>query len=280
MARALVLGGGGVTGVAWELGILAGLADAGADLTDADLFVGTSAGSVVAAQVTGGFPLEQLYQRQLTPPGTEIAARVGPRLLARLAWIALSTRDEQRSRARMGELARTTRTVPEAERRAMIASRLRVTEWPTARLLITAVDAQDGAFVVFDRDSGVSLVDAVAASCAVPGVWPPSAVNGRLYIDGGMRSAANVDLVARQDRPFEQVVVVAPITTSFRRGASVAGQVATLPSATRCVVVAPDAASRQAIGRNVLDPARRIGAARAGRRQAGEVASQVADVWR
>src|SRR5215203_1575582 len=86
MSRALVLGGGGVTGVAWEIGVLAGLAEAGVDLTGADLVVGTSAGSVVGAQVTSGAGIEELYARQLEPPASERVARLGRAAQARYAW--------------------------------------------------------------------------------------------------------------------------------------------------------------------------------------------------
>src|SRR3954452_8873460 len=75
--RALVLGGGGVTGVAWEIGLLHGLAEHGVDLTDAGLFVGTSAGSSVAAQVLSGVPLEDLFRAQVAEAHGEIAARLG-----------------------------------------------------------------------------------------------------------------------------------------------------------------------------------------------------------
>ena len=159
--RALVLGGGGVTGVAWELGILAGLAEAGVDLTDADLVVGTSAGSVVGAQVTSGTPIEEFYERQLRPPAAEQAARVGLGLMLKLAAAALGSRDAQHARAKIGAMALAARTIPEQSRRAIIESRLVANDWPQRRLLITAVAADDGEFVVFDRDSGVSLVDAV-----------------------------------------------------------------------------------------------------------------------
>ncbi len=272
---ALVLGGGGVTGVAWELGILAGLADAGVDLASADLVVGTSAGSVVGAQVTSGAPLEELYQRQLQPPTAERPARFGLGLMIKLAAAALGTRDAQHARAKIGAMALAARTLPEAERRKIIASRLPTDMWPQRRLVITAVAADDGEFVVFDRDSGMSLVDAVAASCAVPGVWPPVTINGRRYIDGGVRAPANVDLAAGYDR----VVVLAPISVAFRRESRVAAQVAALPSGTRTAVVAPDPAASRAIGRNVLDPARRAPAARAGRTQAAQVLAAVREVW-
>src|SRR2546429_3036499 len=75
--RALVLGGGGVTGVAWELGVLAGLTDAGIDLSAADLYVGSSAGSVVATMVTSGISLDEQYAGQLAPPNGEPTARLG-----------------------------------------------------------------------------------------------------------------------------------------------------------------------------------------------------------
>src|SRR5215510_13385362 len=100
--RALVLGGGGVTGVAWELGLLAGLAEAGLDLTDADLFVGTSAGSVVAAQVTSPTSLEELYERQLASTGPELAAKLGLAQILRWGVAAIGARDERRTMARIG----------------------------------------------------------------------------------------------------------------------------------------------------------------------------------
>jgi NTE family protein len=274
MARALVLGGGGVTGVAWELGLLAGLAEAGVDLSGADVFVGTSAGSVVAAQVGSDLPVEDLYARQLTGPGAEIAARMSTGALLRWVAAMLTTRDPQRARARIGRLALAAKTMPEAERRAVIEDRLPVREWPRRRLLITAVDAATGDFRVFDRDSGVSLVDAVGASCAVPGVWPPVTIGGRRWMDGGARSVANVDLAAG----CEHVVVVAPLTAGFGPLPSVATQVRELRGAS-VVVVSPDAAAKKAIGRNALDPARRAPAARAGRAQAAGVAAAVAAAW-
>jgi NTE family protein len=273
--RALVLGGGGVTGIAWETGLLAGLAEAGIDLTSADVIVGTSAGSVVGAQISSGAKLNDLYLAQLSDPTGEIAARMGPtttlRFVAALAWPG----DEQRARARLGRAALKARTVPEAERRAVISRRLPSASWPERRLLITAVDAETGEPRVFDRESGVPLPDAVAASCALPLVWPPISIGGRRYIDGGVRSVANADLAAGCDR----VVVLAPVTFALRRSARIAGQLASLGAAVRSVVVSPDSQARQAIGGNVLDPAHRVAAARAGHAQSAGVAESVAAIW-
>ncbi len=274
--RALVLGGGGVTGVAWELGLLAGLAEQGMDLSEADLVVGTSAGSVVGAQLTSGISVAELYAAQLVPPAGEISARMGLRTMIRYGWVLARSRDPVQARIRFGRMALSTRTVPAQERRAVFEARLPVHDWPGRRLLITAVDADSGEFAAFDAASGVGLVDAVGASCAVPGVWPPVSINGRRWIDGGMRSAANADLAADCDR----IAVVAPLVRGFRTMPSVARQAAELRSGGRAVaVVAPDQEALAAIGRNVLDPARRVPAARAGHAQAVKVAAEVAAVW-
>lgn len=277
VSRALVLGGGGVTGIAWEIGLLAGLQEAGVDLTTADLLVGTSAGSVVAAQVACGADLAWMLHRQLEASSGEIPASIGLAFGLRMVWaMLLARRDPQRFGAHMGAMAIRARTVPEDERRTVIANRLTSHQWPDRRLLITAVDAADGSFVVLDRASGVSLVDAVAASCAVPLVWPPITVNGRRLIDGGMRSSANADLASGCDG----VVVVAPMA---RGGGLLPGphaQAEALRSEGATVtVVTPDSNALDAIGRNVLDPAHRDPAARAGHVQAAAVTDQVADVW-
>jgi NTE family protein len=274
--RALVLGGGGVTGVAWEIGMLAGLAEHGVDLTTADLVVGTSAGSVVGAQVATGADLEERYAAQLADPTGELAARLGPLTMARWGLAALGARDPQKVRARFGALALRTRTVPEEDRIEVISGRLPVHEWPERALRVTAVDAHTGEFLVLDKDAGVPLVEAVAASCAVPGVWAPVSTGGRRLIDGGMRSPANADLA----QGCERVAVLAPTGGGFSRASTVAAQVAALRAAgSRVAVAGPDAAARTAIGRNVLDPARRAAAARAGRAQAATAAAEFAEVW-
>jgi NTE family protein len=276
---ALVLGGGGITGIAWEIGVLAGLAEAGVDLTGADLVVGTSAGSVVGAQVTSGADLEMLFARQLEPPADEKVARMTRAALARYGWAVLRSRGKDvEFRRRVGALALAAEqaglTPTEQERLDVIGSRLVSREWPDRDLRITAVDAETGEFRVLDRTSGVPLLQAVAASCAVPGVYPPVTIDGRRYVDGGMRSAANADLAEGYDR----VVVLAPIPRGVGPLSSVDAQVTGMVA--RVAAVSPDEASRRAIGRNVLDPAARAGSARAGRAQAAGAAAEVAEAWR
>ncbi|WP_199516755.1 patatin-like phospholipase family protein [Nucisporomicrobium flavum] len=273
--RALVLGGGGVTGVAWEIGLLHGLAERGLDLTTADLFVGTSAGSVVAAQLTGGTGVAELYEHELADTSGDPNATIGSRVLLGFVLAALWPGGRARGRARLGRAALKARTVPESERRRAIASRVRRDEWPAARLLVPAVEAVTGEVAVFDARSGVSLIDAVAASCAVPLVWPPMTVAGRRYVDGGVRSVANVDLA----RGYDRVVVVAPLVAAARRADRPAAQARALGPGVRSAVVSPSDAALTAIGRNPLDPSRRAPAARAGREQAADAAERVREVW-
>jgi NTE family protein len=258
------------------LGLLSGFAERGLDLRGADTVIGTSAGSVVGAQIATGVDVEERYTAQLAPATGEVAASLGRGTLLRLGLAALGTRDPQRARARIGRIALRARTAPEAERLAVIGSRLPVQTWPDRSLRITAVDTRDGAFRVLDRDSGVPLVTAVAASCAVPGVYPPVTAAGTRLVDGGVRSPVNADLAAGAER----VVVLAPLVRGIGPLVGLAPQVAQLRAAgARVAVVSPDPAATAAIGRDVLDPARRAGAARAGRAQAAAALDGVADVW-
>lgn len=277
VGKALVLGGGGVAGVAWETGLLLGLADAGVDLTDADLVVGTSAGSVVATQITTGIPLVELYERQLRPldQTTEMAVEFDTDAFVTTLFELLADEpDPVELRRRIGALALAATTPTEAERRAVIAGRLPVQDWPLRRLVVTAVDAATGEFVALDRSSGVDLVSAVGASCAVPGVWPPVTVGDRRLVDGGVRSMVNADLAAGH----QQVVVVAPFSVGL--GGSVDDEVAALRDEGASVAaVTADRASTLAFGTNPLDPATRVPSAEAGRAQAASVVEMVAEVW-
>ncbi|KJK50286.1 patatin-like phospholipase family protein [Streptomyces sp. NRRL F-4428] len=275
---ALVLGGGGLTGVGWECGIIYGLARAGVDLTTADLVVGTSAGSVVGAQLTSGrFSAQELYERQLGDAAGEAAAKLGAGVIARYALaMARSRRDPAAYRRRLGAMALAADTGPEAERRKVLAARLASDEWPQRRLVVTAVDALSGELRAFDHESGCGLVDAVAASCAVPGVWPPVTVGERRFIDGGVRSATNADLAAG----YARVVIIAPIALGSGLVPAPAAQAARLREAgAQVLLITPSATARKAFGRNVLDPARRDPAARAGLAQAPEHAAEAAAVW-
>ncbi|MGW4587535.1 patatin-like phospholipase family protein [Amycolatopsis thermoflava] len=277
MTRALVLGGGGVAGIAWQTGLLHGLSESGVDVLGADRFIGTSAGSTVAAQITSGTALAELFRRQVDPAlqSPEIPADVDAETIAEMFGAAVSgATDAKDARRRIGELALAARTVAEADRLKVIEARLPVHDWPAAALHIVAVDAATGDDRVFTAESRVSLVDAVAASCAVPGTWPPVTIDGRRYIDGGVRSMENADLAAGCDRVLVLRVTEVPGNTDLD------DQVAALRrDGAAVLVVAPDAAAAEAIGPNLLDPTVREAAARAGFDQAARAVAEVSAVW-
>ncbi|MDL4816192.1 patatin-like phospholipase family protein [Actinomadura opuntiae] len=274
--RALVLGGGGVAGIAWLNGVLAGLAEEGADVTGADLLVGTSAGSAVAAQVGSGRPLKELYARQadpalqnreLVPTGVSVSTVME-------TWMELAYEhqgDPAAVRSGLGARALAADTVPEAERRAVIEERLPSHEWPERRLLVTVVDALTGDLRVLDRDSGVELVDAVAASCAVPMIWPPVTIDGVRYVDGGVYSPTNLALAAG----YERVLLIAPMEDPYLQDE----MAAVTEAGARVEVIRPDETSQQAFGADPLDPATRTPAAEAGLAQGRAAAAGIAAFW-
>src|SRR5262249_22629452 len=163
--------------------------------------------------------------------------RTGVRLAARWWLAAASSKDPVKVRARLGRMALAAKTIPEAQRLEMIAGRLPAREWPARRLQITAVDAGAGEVprLYAPRGGGPGRVEAVAASCATPSVWPPIRIGGRHWIDGGVRSPTNADLAAGSER----VVVVAPIIRGL--STSVADEVAGLTRGRAMVtVIEPD----------------------------------------
>lgn len=267
-----------MAGIAWQTGLLAGLLEGGADVLDADVVVGTSAGSTVAAQITSGTPLKELLEHQVDPAlqAPELSPLLAPEDLMLLAVEARDgATDALDVRRRTGAMALAAPTVSEAERRAVIAARLPSHDWPRAGLRIVAVDAESGAERVFGPASGVGLVDAVAASCAVPGAWPPVTIDGRRYMDGETRTRENADLAAGCDR-----VLVLQAMAVFGN-TDLDGQVAALRErGARVSVVRPDDAAAAAIGPDVLDPAVREPAARAGHAQGVRAAAEVAGFWR
>jgi NTE family protein len=269
VSRALVLGGGGVAGIAWEIGLLAGLAKHGTDLAaGADLVVGTSAGATVGALICGDSGSEALLASQHTPVSDSKDRMPQIDLDCFLEIFALMEGprpDPGATLRQIGKLALEAPTVSETERREIIAWRLPSHTWPARPLLITAVDAERGERVAFDAASGVPLIDAVAASSAVPGVWPPVTIGDRRYIDGGVYSPANDDLVAGQQR----TVVLYPM---IRADGAFTHRPGIFP-------VIADSESVTAFGPNPLDPACRAPACDAGMRQAEGIVQAVEHYW-
>ena len=217
MKRALVLGGGGMIGVAWETGLLNGLHEAGFDPREMDVIVGTSAGAITGAPLAAGI---------LPPaPGSEDAARreavaklpmdptkMDPKALGAIfgRWTKM-TRTTPEEAAEIGKLAATLYRELEPQLVAHITGAVSLPGWPERKLLVNAVDTQTGERRVFDRNSGVELGRAVAASSAVPGLFPSVTIDGRLYMDGQVHSSTNADVLL----PYEpQLVLVAMPTNS------------------------------------------------------------------
>jgi NTE family protein len=293
--RALVLGGGGAAGNAWEIGVIAGLSDAGLDVTEADLIIGTSAGSTAAAQISSATQPAELFASILAAapqPGTRPVGSDGGRvpkrpmadLLEKTSGIIAAAEDAADMRRRMGaaalEMDAALGSSGQTQRRAAVAARLPSQRWPQRPMLIVAVDAHTGEPVVFDRHGGVDLVDAVTASCAGPGA-PAHSIGDNRYIDGGYRSNENADLAAGYGR----VLVLSPLGGRSRApldwGMHLAAQVDELRArGSRVETVFPDSNSRNAFGDNLMDPSTRPPAARAGYNQGRALAGQLTEFWR
>jgi NTE family protein len=286
-SRALVLSGGGPVGIAWESGLIGGLAKAGIDLSTADFIIGTSAGAFVGSRLatgttpedlaapflamadaappplpSGGAPKPQGSEQGAAPPNTAL-------LFQRMTDARASGKPAQAILADIGAFALEAQTVSEDDfiksfGRAFAA--LQDDFWPERNFACTAVDALTGEFRVWTKADGVGLARAVASSCSVPGIFPPVTLKGRRYIDGGMRSGSNADQAAGYDR----VVVIAiragaegPLAERAKQALDAEVKVLTDAGA-KVEVVYPDAASITAFGANMMDSRARPGAAKAG----------------
>ncbi|MCV7058434.1 patatin-like phospholipase family protein [Mycolicibacterium gilvum] len=279
--RALVLAGGGLAGIAWETGVLLGILEeapeVGRQLLDSDVLVGTSAGSTVAAQLGSGMGLTELFERQRSEshgaheihPGVSIDAITD--LFLKAMTIPDATREQKLQK--IGAVAAGTDTVGEAVRRKVIEHRLPSHDWPARILRVTAIDIATGELVVLDASSGVTLVDAVAASCAVPGVWPPVTIGERRFMDGGVGSTVNMS--AAVDCAAAVALVPSPADSPSPWGAGTAAEIEAFPGEALAVFADDDALA--AFGPNPLDPACRAPAAEAGRVQGRREAARVAD---
>jgi len=282
--NALVLGGGGALGVAWETGLLAGLRDAGIDPGAADLVVGTSAGSVVGTYIAGG-KLDEGLAQQSQGPDPEINAMIAEvdlvgmtQLFAYWASLPEVTKDAM---AEVGAKALAAKTTSEEKWAAYFKDLVPIESWPSKPLKLTAVDTANGDFQVWDRDSGVPIHLAVASSCAVPGMFPPVTLHGKRYTDGGVRSGTSADLAAG----FDSVLIVAPIGSGKDGIDPILGRTsraeaeALLAGGSRVELAFPDADSLEAMGANRMDSSRRPQCIEAGRRQGTALAAKLSGIW-
>jgi NTE family protein len=292
--RALVLGGGGSTGNAWLIGVIAGLFDAGLDVTTADLTIGTSAGSTAAAQITSGVQPTELLAAILAaapqPPTGPVGsdrglAPMGPaaNIMEITSRIIGAAEDAADMRRRMGAAALEMDVASDGSRqkrwRATVATRLPSQHWPERTVLIVAVDAHTGESVVFDRHSAVDLIDAVAASTSNGLAY---SIGDNRYINGGYRrSSENADLAAG----YARVLVLSPFGGRSRYpldwGMHLAAQVDELRAGgSRVETIFPDSNSEHMFGANAMDLSLRPPAARAGYDQGRALAEQLTEFWR
>jgi NTE family protein len=280
--NALILGGGGALGVSWETGVLAGLQEAGVDVSGADLIVGTSAGSIVGTQIAQGWTLAELLDEHHNGRiGTEMPMDFDVQnLMAVFArWASYPEMTVERC-AEVGRLAIASKTPSEEVWIASFEEFIRP-DWPERDLRLTTVDAESGEFRVWTRDAGVDIRRAIASSCAVPGMFPCVRAGDRLYQDGGVRSGTNSDLAAG----YDAVLIIAPIGArddsidpllghTTRREAD---ELRTRGS--QVELIFPDQSALEAMGFNRMDSTRRGVSADAGVEQGRELAKRLEATW-
>jgi NTE family protein len=294
MTRGLVLGGGGPIGIAWESGLLAGLAQGGVDLGQADSILGTSAGAFVGVRLALGEPAAKLADpifadadRAVTnvnrsnkrPPDLTKLMRI-------MATAQESGQDPEAARAELGAYALSADTMSEEEfleSFGRVFLSLPENLWPPREFACTAVDTATGAFKVWTRESGVGVARAVAASCSMPGIYPPVTIEGKRWYDGGGRSSTNADLATGH----EVVVIVGVRLSDWTPGGALARLFAHLDNEVKALeaggakvaAILPDDASRAAMGGNLMDFSKRADACRAGLAQGLAAAGELKAVW-
>jgi NTE family protein len=290
--RALILGGGGPAGEAWESGVIVALAEKGIDLSRADLILGTSAGAIVGARLASRMPASDFINAALVPadappPGQPVPMSAGPPLdlsflATKLKEMGTAKVSQQSIRAEIGQWAQKVHPViSEAQFVASYQQRFPKTHWPGPAYGCVAVDAADGAVRVWNASSNVPLALAIASSCALPGIFAPVTINGHRFMDGGVRSVTNADLA----RGCKKAIVLAPtmgmadpIAKSFTQ--YLIGELEILrASGCQVELIAPDAASLKAFGASIGDERHRAPPLEAGRVEGRDKAGEVATIW-
>lgn len=270
--RVLCLGAGAVTGAGWQLGVVTGLAEEGVALAHADRIIGTSAGALVGAHLALGHPPEEIAATLLNVavdgsmlrPGTLArlgVAQVWPSRRHALVWLGRRATGRDWTPQRGQEWA------------ATLGAGLAGEVWPD-NFVVVATDVATGRPAYFTATSGVGLEAAVAASCALPGVFPPVVIEGRAHFDGALRSLLNLDLAEGAD----VVVGLAPFSASARAHRRPRRQ-ARLLGDTTVVLLEPDQASRKAMGLDPVATGHSRRALEAGRQFGHRQATRVRAVW-
>lgn len=279
----MVLAGGGYVASSWEIGLIAGMADAGLDVRDADLVVGTSAGARVALDLASGQALEEIYQRRAGPGGPPMEPP------ALVDWARIRAGVDEAKQAggsvaeilrRYGALALTAAAGMAADRRTTIAAQLSLQAWPTQAVLIAAVNAETGERRAFDWNSGIDVVDAIIATTASFGS-PPVLFDGQHYIDGGYYSSDNADLAIGYERVL--ILALRSPPQAMRLVPIESGVEALRAAGAQVEVIHPDEDTLAALVSTggQMNPASGRPAAIAGRLQGQRAANgRIASLWR
>ncbi len=288
----LVLGAGGVLGEAWMSALLAGLEEAtGWDPLACETYLGTSAGSIVAAALAAGVsPRDRVgaIPDQPAPDRSsptedggamawalDLGRTAGVMTAAPLAALGLRTTSFGGALVRrlaLGRVPRGRRSLGGLGREVESAG----ARWD-GRLLVAAVELETGRRVVFGSPGApeASVGEAVEASCAIPGYFRPVRLDGRHYVDGGAWSLTNADAVpAGKD---SRVLCLNPTGSMRATRAAPAGAIGPLSRSVAAVealalkrrgatvtTISPDRSSATAMGGDLMDPRRRAEVSRAG----------------
>ncbi len=283
MSKALVLSGGGPLAVAWECGVLSGLAQSALALSSADFILGTSAGAIVGAQIASGRDPTMMAKALIAESNNALGKGGGspypPEAVAKLPELFVKSQTGDTGRIEVGAYALAAPT-PDGSAAYIerMSSIVGFDTWPE-KIGLVVVDIADGKPRVLRRNCGATLGTGVAASCCLPGLHPPVLINGKHYMDGGLRSPANADLVGR----FDTIVVLSfnpPGPAGPRMISRVREQVDELTaSGAKVSVTIPDKACLEAIGPNTMDFARRPEVVRQAMAQGIAIAGRISEVW-
>lgn len=270
--RTLVLGGGGITGIAWEAGVLAGLIDNGIKLNKADKIIGTSAGSFVGAVLANGYDMKDYYyeldERRDENDRASMSSDVYR--LWQNAFI-VGRDDAEKVGQMMGDIVYTRPSkVDLNERKQAIRQRLGDVEWKD-NLEITAINAKTGVTGTFNSQSGITLEEAVTASGAVSGIWPHIRLNDNDWIDGGMISPTNAMLA----EGAKSIIILAPLADGLSMMPSAYDDAEKLSAHSQVLVISPDSDSQAEIGDNIYNPNNILNIGNTGYQQGQALAQEI-----
>ncbi len=284
---ALVLGGGGLLGAAWEAGLIAGIAEEEAGITRADRLIGTSSGAIIGLQIALGRAPGDIFQGQIAMaedyikqnpvrPESSPSPAGQPPIIQEILKAALEGDVPRELLAKIGRIALEAPALPEEPFVAQFQPLLKPGErWPD-RFVCIALDVEDGTLAVWDKDSRVDPVRAIAASAAAPFVVTPIQIHGHRYMDAGLRSTTNADIA----KGFDRVVIVAP-SAAFMPELKIPAkrEVAMIEQAGgKAILITPDKYSTEAMGFNPMDAARSGAVARTAFKQGKEESGAIKEL--